>query len=56
MVLDLRATDPEGWERDKQVALGDYTDAVIYLSLIHISAAPQRTTAAQRITEPVPER
>ena len=30
MVLDLRTTDPEGWERDRQVALGDYTDAVIY--------------------------
>ena len=30
MVLDLRTTDPEGWERDRQVSLGDYTDAVIY--------------------------
>lgn len=30
MVLDLRTTDPEGWEHDKQVTLGDYTDAVIY--------------------------
>ena len=30
MVLDLRTTNPEGWERDRQVALGDYTDAVIY--------------------------
>ena len=29
MVLDLRTTDPEGWERDRQVALGDYTGAVI---------------------------
>ena len=30
MILDLRATDPEGWENDEKVKLPDYTDAVIY--------------------------
>lgn len=30
MILDLRTTDPEGWEQDKRVTLRDYTDAVIY--------------------------
>lgn len=30
MVLDLRSTDPEGWEQGRKVTLRDYTDAVIY--------------------------
>lgn len=30
MVVDLRRTDPEGWDCSKPVALSDYTDAVIY--------------------------
>ncbi len=30
MILDLRATDPDGWENDEKVKLPDYTDAVIY--------------------------
>lgn len=30
MILNLRSTDPEGWENDHHVKLRDYTDAVIY--------------------------